>query len=454
MTHIAACTQNRTRSTHVHLLLSLLAMALLALLLGGCDQDRPDPTPAPASPSAPADGSAPAVDAAGSAGAPGAQPAASPTPAPTPFTPQGDLVLWHSWAGPDADALTQILTQLKQDAPLLNVETLYIAPNDLPQAYADAVAAGGGPDVAVTENWWISNMVGANVVRPLDDLLQPGQSEQFYIASLANFSRNGTLYALPATYQLVSLFQNTAVTTGTVPATTGAMLEQALASPANGLGMYANLFHVWWGFPAHGARLFDDSGRVILDQGNGARAYLQWLKEMGAAPGSYVDSDYGMLMDRFKKGEFGYFVDGPWATAELRAALGDSLAVVPLPAGPNGPAQPWLQGEGVILNPALDAQRAPLAFYLASILTSPAGAARFAEGGALPANQRAQLPADPVLRGFMAQAATAQPAPAQPEMDQVWGYGGDMLIKVLKGEVEPIQAARETAALINDVTGK
>jgi hypothetical protein len=39
-------------------------------------------------------------------------------------------------------------------------------------------------------------------------------------------------------------------------------------------------------------------------------------------------------------------------------------------------------------------------------------------------------------------------------MEQVWGYGGDMLIKVLGGSVEPIPAARETAALINDVTGK
>jgi arabinogalactan oligomer/maltooligosaccharide transport system substrate-binding protein len=424
-------------------------------LLGACDQDRETPTPQPA---APASAAANASDAAGAPSDEGqaaaAQPAASPTPAATPFVPVGDLVLWHSWAGANADALVQILTQLKQDAPLLNVETLFVAPNDLPQAYADAVAVGGGPDVAVTENWWIGNMAGANLVRPLDDLLQPGQSDEFYPSSLANFRRNGALYALPVTFETVSLFQNTAVTTGTLPATTSDLLAQAQNGPANGLGMYANLFHVWWGFPAYGAQLFDEQGRVIIDQGTGAGAYLQWLKDMNATPGSYVDSDYGMLIDRFKKGEFGYFVDGPWATAELREALGDSLTVVPLPAGTNGPAQPWIQGEGVILNPALDAQRAPLAFYLASILTSPMGATRFAEGGSLPANQRATLPDDPILRGFMAQAATAQPAPTQPEMEQVWGYGGDMLIKVLGGSVEPIPAARETAALINDVTGK
>lgn len=432
---------------------TLLIVALVALTLAACDQDRPTPTPQPADQAGAAADAAPGET--GAVQTPAAQAAAaSPTPAATPFVPQGDLLLWHSWAGPDADALTQILTRLKDEAPLLNVETLYIAPNDLPQAYADAVAAGGGPDVAVTANWWIGNMAGAKVLRPLDDLVQPGQTDEFNIASLANFRRDGALYALPVTYELVSLFQNTAVTTGTVPATTDDLLAQAQASPANGVGMYANLFHVWWGFPAYGAQLFDANGRVIIDQGNGAGGFLQWMKEMDATPGSFVDTDYGMLMDRFKKGEFGYFVDGPWATAELRAALGDGLTVVSLPAGPSGPAQPWIQGEGVILNPGLDSVRAPLAFFLASTLTNPASGAAFAAAGRLPANQRAQLPDDPILRGFQAQAATAQPAPAVPEMEHVWGYGGDMLVKVLGGAVEPIQAARETAALINDVTGK
>ncbi len=432
---------------------ALLVLALLTLFLAGCDQDRPTPTPVPvAQPGGAASAStAPAGDA--QAASPQIA-AATPTPVATPFAPQGDLVLWHSWAGPDADALTQILTSLKAESPLLNVETLYIAPNDLPQAYADAVAAGGGPDVAVTANWWISNMAGANVLRPLDDLLKPGQADEFYIASLANFRRDGALYALPATYELVSLFQNTAVVTSTAPATMDDMLAQAQASPANGIGLFANLFHVWWGFPANGAQLFDDNGRVVVDQGGGGANFLQWMKSMDESPGSFVDTDYGMLLDRFKKGEFGYFVDGPWATAELRAALGDALTVVPLPAGPSGPAQPWLQGEGVILNPTLDATRAPLAFYLASVLTNPESGVAFATAGRLPANQRAQLPTDSILRGFQAQAATAQPAPALPEMEQVWGYGGDMLVKVLGGAVEPADAARETAALINDVTGK
>jgi hypothetical protein len=39
-------------------------------------------------------------------------------------------------------------------------------------------------------------------------------------------------------------------------------------------------------------------------------------------------------------------------------------------------------------------------------------------------------------------------------MDVVWGYGGDMLVKVLGGSMEPAAVVQETAALINEETGK
>ena len=425
-------------------LLTLTLLILLALLLAACDDETPTPA---------AQADQPAAQAAAQDGSVAA---AAPAVTPTPFLPQGDLVLWHSWAGPDADALTQILTQLKQEYPLLAVETLFVGPNDLPQAFADAIAAGGGPDLAVTQNWWINNMVDVGVVSPLDDLLQPGQADEFFAAALHDFQRDGTLYALPITFELVSLFQNTALTGGAAPpATTDALLAQAEVSPTLGIGLYANLYHVWWGFPAYGTQLFDPSGRVVLDASPGAADYLTWMKSLDASASSFVGTDYGELLERFTKGEFAYFVDGPWATAELRAALGESLAVAPLPAGPAGPAQPWLSADGVVLNPRLDAQRSVLAFFLASRLSSAESGTIFAAAAArLPANQRATLPDDPVLRGFMAQARTAQPAPAETEMEAVWGYGGDMLVKVLGGSMSGAQAVRETAALINEETGR
>ena len=43
--------------------------------------------------------------------------------------------------------------------------------------------------------------------------------------------------------------------------------------------------------------------------------------------------------------------------------------------------------------------------------------------------------------------------PTVSEMDEVWGYGGDMLVKVLAG-ADPANTVRETTALINEANGK
>jgi maltose-binding protein MalE len=419
---------------------ALLALLLALLLVAACNREEE---------TAAGD---PAALAAGQAGESAIPATLAPTP--TPFVPQGDLTLWHSWGGADAEALTQILTRLKQQYPAVNVQTLFVAANDLPQAYADAVRAGGGPDVAVTANWWLSDLVAAGAVRPLTDLVQPGQLAQFNGAAARNFERDGAVYGLPTTFEVVSLFRNqNLAAAGAPPNTTDALTAQAALSPTLGLGLYANLYHVWWGFPAYGSQLFDANGAVALDQSGGAADFLRWMQSLKATPGSFVESDYGALIDRFKKGEFAYFVDGPWATAELREALGDALSVVPLPAGSVGGAQPWLSSDGVILNPNLSPDRTRLAYFLASALTDAnAGATFAAAANRLPANLQAPLPDDPILRGFMAQAATAAPAPAQPQMEAVWGYGGDMLVKVLAGEMDPAAAVSETVALINEET--
>jgi arabinogalactan oligomer/maltooligosaccharide transport system substrate-binding protein len=39
-------------------------------------------------------------------------------------------------------------------------------------------------------------------------------------------------------------------------------------------------------------------------------------------------------------------------------------------------------------------------------------------------------------------------------MEQAWGYGGDMLLKVVDGDADPAATVRETAALLNEANGK
>jgi maltose-binding protein MalE len=96
-----------------------------------------------------------------------------------------------------------------------------------------------------------------------------------------------------------------------------------------------------------------------------------------------------------------------------------------------------------------------LALNTALFLSSDqAGSIMATTGGLLPAARNADLSGTPYLQGFAAQAATAAAMPTTPEMNEVWAYGGDMIIKALTGVAEPTTIVAETTALINEANGK
>ena len=432
-------------------LLLLASLLLLLTLLAACEE------PPPAN-ELTLEQAAPGQSAAAGTPQPGGTQIQNvlPTATPTPTPLAGRIVLWHSWAEGDGDALAAILAAYQQAQPGVTVDTLYVAYPDLAQAYADAVASGGGPDLVLAPNWWLDGLVSANVVQPLDGLISFEEEASYWPAALDNFRWQGQLYGLPTNYEVVSVFVNRSLADpNAMPATLDGWLEQAAQAPNLGIGLYNNLYHLVWGLPAYGARLFDENGVAVLDQGGDAAGFLLWLRTLSQTPGSYVDPDYGMLKDRFLKGEFAYFVDGPWAIDELRSVLGDNLAVAPLPDGPAGAAQPWLSADGVMVNPNLAPEQQQLAITFARFFTTAESGALIADlGKRLPASRNTQLENNPLLQGFARQAANAQSLPTLPEMAEAWGYGGDMFTKVVDGEADPALTVVETAALINDATGK
>ena len=423
-------------------------MLLVVLWATACNNTPPTPTPSATTAVVTIPDNSNAAPAA----------AATPTvpPTSTPDRPvEGNLVFWHSWAGADADALAALLLALKTRYPNLQIDTLFVAYNDLPQSYAEAVQAGAGPDLILTSNWWLGEMVAANVVQPLDELLPAAALTDYWPATLDSLRWQGKLYGLPTNFELISLFYNRALLgSSPLPTTTDELLALAQANPQQGIGLYATLYHLYWGFPAFGARLFNEQGQVILDQSTGAADYLTWLKQLSGVNGTFVDEDYGMLLDRFKKGEYAFLVDGPWSINDLQGALSDNLAITGLPAGPAGPAQPWLSADGLFINPRATPEQQQLALVVAQAFTSAESGQILAEQAhRLPANRLAQV-TDPLLQGFMQQANSAQALPMIPEMKEVWGYGGDLLLRVLAGDEAPAKVVKETATLINEANGK
>lgn len=108
-----------------------------------------------------------------------------------------------------------------------------------------------------------------------------------------------------------------------------------------------------------------------------------------------------------------------------------------------------------MLNPTLDETQTQRALLVARGLTdADAGAIWATAARRLPAARDANVGDDALLLGFQQQAANARPMPAQDEMAAVWGYAGDMIVKVLNEVMAPAEAVVEASALINEENGK
>lgn len=374
----------------------------------------------------------------------------------TPITLIGTVKLWHSWADKDSDALAAIVARFHQSYPDIQVETTFVDYGELALAYTESVTGGDGPDLILAPNWWLRELAASNVVLPIENKISAQERRQFYPASIENLALDGKLYGLPTDYELVALYFNRRLLDEvSLPSSVDDLIELAQETPSQGAGIYASFYHLTWGIAAHGGKLFDKDGRVVLDQSEGTAEFLTWLQRADSTPGIFVSLDYGMLMDRFKKEEYALFIDGPWSIGELRQRFGEDIGVTTLPAGHSGPAGPWLSADGVFLNPATSNEQQDIALTFARHLTNAESASTLARiAGRLPAHKDADMNGDALLAGFAEQAGSAVSQPHHPELDEVWGYANDMITQVLRGSKTPEEAVLEASTLINEANGK
>jgi arabinogalactan oligomer/maltooligosaccharide transport system substrate-binding protein len=202
--------------------------------------------------------------------------------------------------------------------------------------------------------------------------------------------------------------------------------------------------------------LFDESGRVVLDQGGFAN-WLSWLKNTQNEPNFILDNDEATLAALFKAGNLAYFIGPRPLLPSLQQALGtDAVGVITLPQGPIAPASPFLRTQSLMLNTYSSATQSEIAFRLAKFLTNTEQQTKLVrQTGRVPANIRARVDPQvyPLVASFLAQAKTAVPVLNIPQMETVLNYGDETYLQILTGEIEPNDAAKTLTNRINGEYG-
>jgi arabinogalactan oligomer / maltooligosaccharide transport system substrate-binding protein len=368
----------------------------------------------------------------------------APTTAPT---LSGSLTIWEAYGASgttEKDAFDKIVSQIQAANPGLTPTVLDVPFNDLFSNF-ETSASTGEPDLYIAPNDSLPGEARNGLLADVSDLTDTLKAAPYNTSDVALNAAmvDGKLYEIPESMKAVELFYRTDVL-ATAPATTADYLANAaklgLVYGSNGGGAY----YQWGFYGAFGGTIMDDSGKCIADQG-GVADSLKFLADFKAAGGHLYQNDGDAKTD-FLAGTIGGFIDGPWQSGDLSAALGSKLAVAEGPSGPAGAWAPLTAPDGFYVNAA--SANIDLAKQFALQFLLPDNEQVFANAGHLPANTQIQ-PTDSIAQAFAALMPKGYARPTLAALNNYWGNFGDAITKVVDKGTDAATAVSDACAAMN-----
>ena len=328
-----------------------------------------------------------------------------------------EVTFWHAYGTGSAEeiALTSLLAQAAIDLPNIKINVLQIPFNDIYNKYRTDVAAGGGPDMFIAPNDSLGDDARAGLIADITDLAA-GKLDGYLPLAIDGMSVEGKLYGIPESLKAVAFWYNTDMLPEP-PATTDEL--KALMEGGTPIAISYGCYHHWGFFGAFGGQIFDENWKVIADQGTGvvdAMTYLSELYQISVA-NSWPRTDSDGLAP-FTEGTVAAITNGNWAMGDYKTALGDKLAVAPLPAGPGGPANPLLGVDGYYFNP--NSQNMEAALDVALYLTNAASQTiMMNQAGHVPGRSDVTI-TDPLIQGLTDGFANGYVRPQVPQLGLYW----------------------------------
>lgn len=438
-------------------LLSLLM--LISLVLAACGDSTTSgnatTAPATAATAVPA-AEATAVPAAAATAVPAAD---APTVEPTPEVAAlgsgtTKIVVWHAWQG---EYFKETQRLFGEYATKNNVTIELVRQADLNNKVSVAVPSGQGPDIIA----WVDDQIGKNalseIIQPVD---QYGIDEAYIKANFtptaaAAMTYAGKVYGVPESMEALSLIYNKAlITEDKLPKTTDDLIAQS--KTYNGPDKYLFVYNAkndayfsapWW--QGSGVTLVTPEGTTELGSDKGVAAATLIKSFTDIMP---KELDYGVADTLFKEGKSAMIMNGPWSITDYQAAGIDvGVALLPIVSNSGQPAKPFVGVKLLML--AANAKQPQAATDLMKYYGTTDVQTQLAKvNKQVPANTAAQeaVKSDPIVAGFINQAANGVALPNTEFIDAMWDPIGKTVEAVWTGASAPEQAVKDGAALFEE----
>ncbi|MGB0201983.1 MAG: sugar ABC transporter substrate-binding protein, partial [Candidatus Poseidoniaceae archaeon] len=313
----------------------------------------------------------------------------------------------------------------------VQVKATRVSYGDADQLFMTAAQGGEAPDLIRISSDSLGKfgevrVDGAPLFEDLRPHLTPAQRQAFDPVSLESMRYGESLYAVPASFDCLSLIYNKALFDGMEEPNEDWTLDDLMAA-GEMVGLEFPVKNAYWWFPflgGYGGELFDENGTPTLDEG-GAAASLEWMMDLELEYGIVPEGTQKISMENsFEAWDTGMVIDGPWNWARYGKGI-DNLGQTLLPkVSENGDhLSPLVTYKGWAVSKQSPQKVA--ATDLALYLSSDEVQKEFAlQTYTIPTSenlkQDAEILADPVITGFIEQAELGTPAPTTRGMSMVY----------------------------------
>jgi len=337
------------------------------------------------------------------------------------------------------------------------VQVVVEHPEDAPNKFQQAAAAGKGPDIWI----WPHDRIGEWIA---GGLLQPVTPSKKVLADLdplavKAFAVGGKQWGYPMSIEAVSLVYNKALVP-TPPKTFDEVIALDKKLAASGkkaiLWDYNNTYFTWPLLAAGGGYPFKLKADGNFDAGDtgvnnagalkGAELLNKLVKDGMMTKGAgYAEMEAGMA-----QGKVAMMINGPWSWDNLKKANID-FGVAKIPSVNGKKAAPFVGVLGAMISKA-SPNRDVAVEFIENFMLAPKGLKTINDDVPLgtPASKAlfAELKANPNIQATMASAQDGAPMPNNPEMGRFWSSMESALKNMTEGRQQPKEALDAAAKRI------
>ena len=388
----------------------------------------------------------------------------------------GDTVL-RFWAmGREGEVVTELMREFERAHPGIRVNVQQLPWTAAHEKLLTAFAGGTMPDIWQLGNTWIPEFVALKALEPLDRYLAASsvvQADDYFAGIWDTNQVGGMLYGVPwyvdtrLLFYRRDLLQRAGFSTPpkswddwrqmlAALARDGRSDRRAILLPLNEVEPLLALAL------QQEEPLLREGGRWGNFRSAGFRRALSFYLEMfqrGWAP-LVAQAAVANVWTAFGRGDFTFYVSGPWNIGELKRRLPpepqDTWTTAPLP-GPDGPGASIAGGSSLVVSRS--SRHRTAAWQLIEFLSQPSVQQRFhALTGDLPPRRSTWndggLVDDVRARAFREQLERVKPAPKVPEWERITTEMRHVAERAVHGALSVDQAVTELDARADRILEK